>query len=735
MAQNKLTSVIFVDKDKCVNCHRCIAVCPSKMCNDGSGSYVSVNQDLCIGCGSCISACDHDARHGLDDTEAFFAALKRGEKIVAIVAPAVIAHFRGQDLELNSWLKSVGVKAVFDVGFGAELTTKSYVEFIKKNNPKLVIAQPCPALVTWIELYHSELLPYLAPADSPMAHTSTMIKKFYPQYSSYKIAVISPCYAKRREFDENGLGDYNVTMHSISEYFKKNNINLSSFKKEKYDNPLAERGVLYSTPGGLLRTAQRYIPDINKKTRKIEGFPVIYEYLEQLAKDIKSGKTPAYQLIDCLNCEKGCNCGAGTDNQKLPLDELEGFVEKRKEERLNEWKMTDSSLASNKHALKKLNNTIDAFWQEGIYNRTYTDRSEAVKNIKEPSEAELTEIFHSMGKFEKKDELNCQACGYKSCREMAKAIYNGTNKMEHCNYYVMHKMSTDFKQKIQDSINQVTQKSLSCVEDSEHDVNSLVSVTDNMTSNVNSSTTAIEEMIGKISAINNILEKNFQIVSELEDATTIGQTKLQDVTGIVKKIEESSSGLMEMSRMIAAIATKTNLLAMNAAIEAAHAGESGKGFAVVASEIRKLAEDSSRQTQAIDNVLNNMMTLINNAAARTDEVSGEFETIVDLSTTVKQQESQVKSAVSDQNKGGQILLESISHMREAQQSVSDAAARLKTGTAEIKGTISTLSVQLHYFFSLIKSPAIVMIAPRAPSTVIFSPSTKKAKIIVTTEIR
>jgi iron only hydrogenase large subunit-like protein len=177
---SELRPVIFVDKDKCVNCHRCIAVCPSKMCNDGSGDFVKVNHEMCIGCGACIEACVHGARKGIDDAEDFFNSLKRGDNVVAIVAPAAAAHFKGKDLELNGWLKSIGVKAVFDVSFGAELTTKSYVEHIKKNDPKLVISQPCPAIVTWIELYHPELIQYLSPADSPMAHTITMIKRFYP---------------------------------------------------------------------------------------------------------------------------------------------------------------------------------------------------------------------------------------------------------------------------------------------------------------------------------------------------------------------------------------------------------------------------------------------------------------------------------------------------------------------------------------------------------------------------
>lgn len=145
---------------------------------------------MCIGCGNCIKACTHDARIGIDDTEEFFRDLRRGERIVAVAAPAIAANFPDTYLNINSWLKSCGVKAIFDVSFGAELTVKSYLEHVKANNPKTVIAQPCPAIVTYVEVYQPELIPHLAPADSPMLHTIKMVKEYYPEYRDHKVMVL-----------------------------------------------------------------------------------------------------------------------------------------------------------------------------------------------------------------------------------------------------------------------------------------------------------------------------------------------------------------------------------------------------------------------------------------------------------------------------------------------------------------------------------------------------------------
>jgi iron only hydrogenase large subunit-like protein len=289
---------------------------------DGSGEKLTINPNLCIGCGNCIAACSHKARVLMDDSSRFFRDIKQGEKMIAIVAPAIASFLPDHYLNLNGYLKSLGVAEVFDVSFGAELTVTSYVDHIKKKNPRMVISQPCPAIVTFIEIYHPELLSYLAPADSPMLHSIKMIREYYSQFHDHKMLIISPCIAKRREFDDTGMGDYNVTFLSIKNHLDEKKIDLSGYPAAPYMGALAERAVQFSSPGGLLDTAERFVPGIRRRTNKIEGVHTIYPYLAELSGQIKKPDIWLPQLVDCLNCEKGCNGGPGTGNHNKPQSEL-----------------------------------------------------------------------------------------------------------------------------------------------------------------------------------------------------------------------------------------------------------------------------------------------------------------------------------------------------------------------------------------------------------------------------
>lgn len=536
-----LTPVVKVDETKCVNCHACITACPVKFCNDGSGDHVTINHDLCIGCGSCIKACKHDARIPLDDTKQFMQDLRNNVPMVAIVAPAVAANFPRQHMNFNGWLKSIGVKAVFDVSFGAELTVASYLDHIQSNNPTTVIAQPCPALVTYMEIYQPELLPYLAPADSPMLHIIKMIHQFYPQYRNHRVAVMSPCIAKRREFDATGMGDYNVTFRAIRSYFKRSGVNLADYPAVEFDNPPAERAVLFSTPGGLLKTAQRWKPDVANVSRKIEGPEIVYDYLKKLPEMIRKGNAPV--LIDCLNCELGCNGGSGTNQQDTSPDEVEKLVEIRSQE----MKQHARSRAkwSLRGARKQIERLIKKYWKPGLYSRTYCDRS-ANMWYTHPTPEQEKRVFASMEKHEKCDMLDCSACGYGSCKDMAVAIHNRLNRRENCQHY---------RQKL------------------------------------------VEQYRQRCETIASDIVKQIEQIAEMISSQESSFRQLEDDTRSMGKITNEFDPIV---KAISSISLQTHMLALNASVEAAHAGDAGRGFIVVADEVKKLAENARAEASKID---------------------------------------------------------------------------------------------------------------------------------------
>jgi len=434
-ATNTLTPVIRINEDKCINCYACITACPVKLCMDGSGKKLSINPDSCIGCGNCIGICSHNARQIIDDTQRFFDELEQGAKIVAIVAPAIASFFPGKYLNFNGYLKSLGVEAAFDVSFGAELAVASYIDHIKKN-PKMVICQPCPAIVNFIQIYCPKLLPYLAPVDSPMLHTIKMIREYYPRYRDHKVAIISPCVAKRREFDETGLGDYNVTMFALKAKMEERNLNVGFFPQVEYVGPHAERAVRFSSPGGLLEVAERFMPGIGRRTLKIEGVHVVYPYLEEVSNLLETNiRLP--MLIDCLNCEKGCNGGPGTGNGKTPMVVLDNPIRERSD-KLEEYHKTGKSQGHT----RKYHDLINRYWKEGLYRRSYRNHS-ANNKLELPNEKQLVEVYGKLRKHKAEDIYDCTACGYGSCKMMAIAIFNKLNKPENCAHHNLDRLAEE----------------------------------------------------------------------------------------------------------------------------------------------------------------------------------------------------------------------------------------------------------------------------------------------------
>jgi methyl-accepting chemotaxis protein len=201
--------------------------------------------------------------------------------------------------------------------------------------------------------------------------------------------------------------------------------------------------------------------------------------------------------------------------------------------------------------------------------------------------------------------------------------------------------------------------------------------------NISQASSAIEEMVANINSVTNTLVNNAANVKTLTEASEVGRNGLQEVATDIQEIARESEGLLEINAVMENIASQTNLLSMNAAIEAAHAGEAGKGFAVVADEIRKLAESSSEQSKTIGNVLKKIAEAIKKITQSTENVLNKFEAIDTSVKTVSLQEENIRNAMEEQSEGSKQLLQSAGGLKETTLQVKSGSEEMLVGSKEV----------------------------------------------------
>ena len=319
-----------------------------------------------------------------------------------------------------------------------------------------------------------------------------------------------------------------------------------------------------------------------------------------------------------------------------------------------------------KQCLRRINRVTDAMINNDytIEDQKATNRSElgliilAVNEFKRKSNHILGEVEHSAKRTSSEsDDLVCNM-------DTTKA--NVTNITE-----AIQKIKLEIENQ-----SAGVQESNSSIEQIMGNIRSLNNTIESQAAGVTQSSAAVEEMVANIASVSQILEKNTEVVNLLSDASDKGQQQVKIAVETAEGVLQQSAGILQASSIIQNIASRTNLLAMNAAIESAHAGEAGKGFAVVAEEIRKLAEQSSSQSKSIDENLHSLSDAISHITVDIGHVKTAFESIYELSQKVRQQEGVIANAMEEQNAGNQQVLE-------AMRSISDTTLEVKNGSAEM----------------------------------------------------
>lgn len=403
-----LTPLVSTIGDRCRVCYQCVRECPAKAIRIADHK-AQVLPERCIGCGVCFKVCTQSAKRVVSAVEDVEALLAGPAPVAAIVAPSFPAEFIDLDYQaVVGTLKALGFDSVHEVAFGAELVAAEYRRLVSRDTDRAWIATTCPSVVGYVERYFPDMTSSLAPIVSPMVATARVLRR--GRGSELKIVFVGPCIAKKRETQDMAEEvDEALTFAELRQMIAAHGIDPQAVAGYEFDPPHSRGGALFPISGGMLQVA-------GIQEDLVMGHVMVAEGPAEFAQAIKEAESGLIdtRLLEVLFC-RGCTMGPGMST------DLPHFGRRARVSQYVRRRMASSDLAS---------------WQESIRRcadvslvRDYTPKD---MRLPVPSPEQLQRLLGELGKSDPTDELNCGACGYSSCRELASAIYRGLAEREMC---------------------------------------------------------------------------------------------------------------------------------------------------------------------------------------------------------------------------------------------------------------------------------------------------------------
>lgn len=402
--------IIEIIKSNCKDCYKCIKHCPVNAISY-SDNRVCIDFDKCILDGTCVNVCPQKAKKVKTSLPELKEALKNGEKVIASIAPSFYAYYDFDKTGcILSFLKSQGIFRVEQTSQFAKINAIKHYEYMKITKLP-VISTACPVIVKLIENFYPDLINLLAPVDSPMVLHSKEIKENYPDS---KVVFIGPCLAKKNEAEENGI-EYALSFNELEEWMNDENFSFDKVTPEFFNDDYIYETSTYPLEGSLLTLCGADKELSKDEMISLSGLEEIMEFLKYL----RGKSNVQYKMIEMLACKNGCINGPLKPSSYCDANYFE--IEEKFNKEINMFEKKDQKILNiNKYPLSR---RFANHYEEEVM----------------PTEEQIRATLRSMEKYTKEDEINCGACGYKSCRDKAIAVIQGKAEKEMCIPYMKNR--------------------------------------------------------------------------------------------------------------------------------------------------------------------------------------------------------------------------------------------------------------------------------------------------------
>ena len=291
----------------------CEESCPVKAISKDEHGIEHIDESKCIYCGKCMNACPFGAIFEISQTFDVLQRIRKGEKMVAIIAPSILGQFKTSIEQVYGAFKEIGFTDVIEVAEGAMSTTSNEAhELLEKleKGQSFMTTSCCPSYIELVEKHIPGMKPYVSTTGSPMYYTARIAKEKHPDA---KIVFVGPCVAKRKEVRRDEAVDYILTFEEVGSILDGLDIQLEQTQAFSILHTSVREAHGFAQAGGVMGAVKAYLKEEAEKINAIQVSDINKKNIALLRACAKTGKA-AGQFIEVMACEGGCITGPSTHN-------------------------------------------------------------------------------------------------------------------------------------------------------------------------------------------------------------------------------------------------------------------------------------------------------------------------------------------------------------------------------------------------------------------------------------